>query len=392
MSSGWIVWAGLLFSLVVLAELLRLNFLLYEALRKELTFPNGGDHRKRTDLPRVSVIVPAKDEENTIASTAGSILASDYGELDLILVSDRSADRTLEIMENVAREDPRVRVLSIEELPSGWTGKTHAMFHGAAAASGEVLLFTDADAVLDMDVISKSVDFLIQRNLDAVSLIPGFLERGFIENALHPHLALGLSSFYPLTDVNDANKKAALASGCFLMLRKEAYEALGSWKNFKNQITEDIALSKAVKQKGLTLNVLRGGNMVRTKPFESLAELAGFWTRTFCGGLEKSIPLMIKLCLNYVTLIILLGIFIGSGAALAAGANDALHFALFAISGFGMAVVMISYGVVVKKEHGSAWYGLSAPLGLFVGAWIALRSLVMVLTNQGIRWRGTLYK
>lgn len=392
MSSGWIVWAGLLFSLVVLAELLRLNLLLYEALKRELKFQHPSDHRKRTDLPRVSVIVPAKDEQNTVERTAESILTSDYGNLDLILVNDRSADRTLEIMENVARESPRVRVISIEELPAGWTGKTHAMFHGAASASGEILLFTDADAVLDKDVISRAVDFLIQRDLDALSLIPGFLERGFIESAMHPHLALGLSSFYPLTDVNDPNKKAALASGCFLLIRKESYDAVGAWKNFRDQITEDIALSKAVKRKGLKLNVLRGGNMVRTKPFGSLAELAGFWTRTFCGGLEKSIPMMIRLCLNYVTLIILFGIFIASGAALLAGGNDAPHLALFAISGVGMAVVMVSYGVVVKKEHGSAWYGISAPLGLFIGAWIALRSLVMVLTNQGIQWRGTLYK
>jgi cellulose synthase/poly-beta-1,6-N-acetylglucosamine synthase-like glycosyltransferase len=392
MSSGWLIWAGFLFSLVVVAELLRLNFLLYEALRKELKLPDSGDHRKRKDLPRVTVIVPAKDEETTIQQTAKSILASDYDKLDLILVNDRSTDRTLEMMEHMARQDPRIRVVCVEELPSGWTGKTHAMFHGTACASGEILLFTDADAMLEMDVISRSVDFMLCCNLDALGLLPGFLERGFIENAVHPHLALGLSSFYPLTDVNDANKKAALASGCFLMLRREAYEAVGGWKNFRDQITEDIALSKAVKQKGLRLKVLRGGNMVRTKPFDGLAELAGFWTRTFTGGLEKSILKMMKLCLNYVTLIVLLGIFIASGAAVASGGADALQLASFVISGVGTAVVMISYGIVVKKEHGSAWYGFSAPLGLFLGGWIAVRSFVTVLTNRGIPWRGTLYK
>ncbi len=98
-------------------------------------------------------------------------MASDYGELDLILINDRSADRTLEIMETW-----RGRIGSPRDIHRGTavrgTGKTHAMFHGAAAASGEILLFTDADAVLEQDVISKSVDFLTQRDLDALSLIP----------------------------------------------------------------------------------------------------------------------------------------------------------------------------------------------------------------------------
>ncbi|MBI5249592.1 MAG: glycosyltransferase [Desulfomonile tiedjei] len=392
MSSGWLVWVGLVFCLIVLAELARLNFLLYLAFKNEIKLPNLAHHRTGARGPRVTVIVPAKDEESHIERTAKSILDSEYADMDLILIDDRSSDRTGEIIRSVAKEDPRVRVMSVKDLPSGWTGKTHAMFHAAATTSSDILLFTDADAVLEKDVISKAVNFMVDRNLDMLSLLPGFTQRGFLENAVHLHLGLGLSSFYSLTDVNDATRESALASGCFIMIRREAYQAVGTWREFKEQVTEDIALSKAVKRNGLRLNVLRGENMVTTKPFESFSELAGFWKRTFYGGLEKNIPRMTRLCLNFLTLIVLFGIFVYSALVLASETSEMIHIALFVISCAGMAAVMISYGIVVKKEHGSALYGLSAPLGLFLGAWIAISTFLMVWTDQGIQWRGSVYK
>lgn len=392
MSSGWLIWVGIAFSFIVLVELARLNFLLFSSYRKELKLPENSPLNAVAYRQSVTVIVPAKDEETHIGFTAGSILASDYPNLHLILVNDRSTDRTLEIMENIAREDPRVRVMSVNELPKGWTGKTNAMFQAAESTTSDILLFMDADAEIEKDVIARAVAFLVDRNLDMLSIVPGFSNRGFLENAVHLHLGLGLSSFYPLTDVNDATKTAALASGCFIMIRRGAYHAVGTWKNFRDQLTEDIALGKAVKRNSLRLNVLRGGEMVRTKSFDSLMELAAFWKRTFYGGLEKNIPRMIKLCLNYITLIILLGLSIYSGLALASGISDATHIVLFIISCAGMSSVMISYGIVVTKEHGSAWYGVSAPLGLILGAWIAMSAFLLVLTNQGIHWRGSVYR
>ncbi len=182
MSSGWFVWIGIVFSSIVVAELIRLNILLYLTFKKELKFPNPV-HRKSSALyPSVTVIVPAKDEQNHIRQTAKSILDSDYPNLKLVLVNDRSNDRTLEIMEGVAQEDSRVQVMSITELPSGWTGKTNAMFQAAEVTSSDILLFTDADAILEKDVISSSVDFLVDRDMDMLSLLPGFLKRGFLEN------------------------------------------------------------------------------------------------------------------------------------------------------------------------------------------------------------------
>ncbi len=279
MASSWFVWGAVVFSAIVLAELLRLNIILFKTLKMEQVLSPATDCGKQV-CPLVSVLIPARDEEANIQGSAKSILDSDYENLELILVDDRSSDDTLRLMEQIAENDRRVKVISIRNLPEGWTGKTHALHKGVQSASGEIFLFVDADSVTARNLVSRSVNHLLTHDLDMLSLAPGFVRRGFLENAVHPHLALGLSSFYPMLDVNDVSKSAGLASGCFLMMTKKAYEKAGTWKAFRTEITEDIALSKALKRKGMRLNFLRGGQLVQTKPFGSFAELAAFWKRT----------------------------------------------------------------------------------------------------------------
>lgn len=380
-----------MFSAIILAELLRLNILLFKTLKTEQVLSSPTDCTKQS-CPTVSVLIPARDEEGNIQESAKSILDSDYENLELILVDDRSSDDTLKLMEQIAEKDRRVKVISIRSLPEGWTGKTHALYEGVQSATGDILLFIDADSVIARNLVSRSINHLLTHDLDMLSLAPGFVHRGFLENAVHPHLALGLSSFFPMLDVNDMSKRTGLASGCFLMMTKKAYEKAGTWKAFRTEVTEDIALSKALKQKGMRLNFLRGGELVQTKPFESFAELAAFWKRTFYGGLEQSITRCIKLCLNYITLLALLAFLIYSIVMIAGGNPSTGLWILGALSALGMCAVVIPYGMVVEKEHGSRWYGFSAPIGLALSAWVALSTLIMLLTKRGIHWRGSVYR
>ena len=164
MLATWVAWAGVFFVFLVLLELLHMNLLLVWVLKREPRLADRTSGNVPNSLPLVSVIISAKDEERHIEEAARSILASDHSSIQLILVDDRSTDRTLEIMEDLARQDDRIRVLSVQELPQGWTGKTHAVFLGTHQASGEILLFTDADTVFRPDAISRALRlFLNQR-------------------------------------------------------------------------------------------------------------------------------------------------------------------------------------------------------------------------------------
>ena len=392
MLATWVAWAGVFFVFLVLLKLLHMNLLLVWILKREPRLADRMSENVPNSLPLVTVIISAKDEERHIEEAARSILASDHSSIQLILVDDRSTDRTLEIMEDLARQDGRMTVLSVQELPQGWTGKTHAVFLATHQASGEIFLFSDADTVFRPDAISRALRFFLTNDLNMMSLVPGFTDRGFLEDAIHPHLALGLSYFYPLTEVNDSTKPAAMASGCFIMISKWAYREVGTWETFRSQVTEDVALAKAVKAKGLKMGLMRGGDLVRTRPFETLAQVCRFWERTYYGALERSIPKMTRLVFNYVALVLLTLFFVFSGVLLLAGTDTAPIQGLFVISTLAMAAVIIPYSVFIRLEHGNWLYGLMAPVGIFVGAWVAVNTLGTVVMDKGIQWRGSLYR
>jgi cellulose synthase/poly-beta-1,6-N-acetylglucosamine synthase-like glycosyltransferase len=392
MSATWIAWTGVFFVLIVLFKLLHMNLLLVWVLKRAPQLVEQIKGKVQTLSPLMTVIISAKDEERHIEESARSILASEHSSLELILVNDRSTDRTLEIMEHLAREDRRVTVLSVQELPLGWTGKTHAIFQAANHAAGDILLFTDADTVFRPDAISRALRFFLAKDLDMMGLLPGFTDRRFLEDAIHPHLALGLSYFYPLTEVNDSTKPAAMASGCFIMISKSAYRTVGTWETFKSQLTEDVALAKAVKAKGLKMGLMRGGDLVRTRPFESLSEVCSFWERTFYGALEQSIPKMVRLIVNYVSLILLTLFFVFSGALLIIGEFTTPVPHLFFMSTLALAAVIVPYSLFIRLERGNWLYGLLAPVGILIGAWVAVSTLGIVLMDKGIQWRGSLYR
>jgi len=372
--------------------LIHLNMILIRTIRAEKRLDDFAAAKLPASPPLVSVVVPAKDEAATLEHTVRSILESEYSRIELILVNDRSRDHTQDTMERLAWEDARVSVVTVHELPSGWTGKTHALFKGAQQAKGDLLLFTDADTVLSWETIAKAVRFFIANNVDMLSLLPQFIQRRFSENAVYPHLALGFSSMYPLNQVNAPDDKAALASGCFIMIRRQAYEQVGTWKRFRHEITEDVALSKTLKSLGLGLKVMRGGDLVRTKPFGGLADVCRFWKRTFYGGLEKSVPKILRLTVNYVVLTILFGFFLLSGVQMLLGNTTGENVALLVLSTLGMSGVVIPYGFIVRQEQGPWWYGLTAPLGMAISAWVAFSALVAVVSGRGISWRGSVYR
>jgi cellulose synthase/poly-beta-1,6-N-acetylglucosamine synthase-like glycosyltransferase len=368
-----------------------MNLLLIRSLGHEPELEPAGQACDPETVPLVSVIIPAKDEEDHIESALRSVQDSEYPNIEIIIVNDRSSDRTPEIIEGIAREDPRVRYLSVTHLPAGWTGKTHALFAGARLASGDLFLFSDADTDLDPTAICHAVNHLIRNKLHMLSLYPQFKERRFSENAVYPHLALGLSSVYPPRVVNDPGKPGALASGCFILITKEAYERVGTWENFRAEITEDIALSKSVKAKGLNLHVTRARHLVRTVPFSGLSEVCRFWKRTFYGGLERRIALIFRLFTNYVALTFLFAVNIFAALLLFTGSQTWPLVALTALSTAASVMVMIPYGFVVRDEGGSCWYGLSAPIGIAISVWVAATALFAVISRRGIDWRGSTY-
>lgn len=385
------VWVAFGFAVLVLAELIRLSMILFRVLGKDPRLPELSPSVASAPRPLLSIIVPAKDEAVGIEESVRSILSSDYDNIEVILVNDRSSDSTLSIMEKVAAEDARVNVISIQDLPEGWTGKTHAMFRAAEKASGEMLLFTDADAVFDPHLLLRAVHYFQVEDLDMLSLLPGFVDRGFNETAVYPHMALGLSFFYPLHEVNDPSKEAGLASGCFIMLKRSVYDRVGTWQRFRNEVTEDVALSKVIKHEGFKLRVLRAGDLVRTRAFGNVMDVCRFWRRTYYGALEKSRTKVARLCSNFGSLCLTTVLFVVSGLVLLSGNGSLPNAALFTASSLAMAAIIIPYSIFIHDEGGNWLYGLASPIGLILGLGVAIATFTTILSKEGIHWRGSRY-
>lgn len=350
--------------------------------------PTGDEANSR---PLISVIVPGKDESRRIEAATRRILASQNCRLEVILVDDRSRDETLEIMNRLAREDSRITVISVNHLPAGWTGKTHAMFRGAEIASGEILLFTDADATLSPYALCTGQSLLSTNNLDLLSFLPGFTARGLIEDAIFPILAMGLLYHYPLADVNDQAKPAGLASGPFIMLTKKACTEIGTWNSLRDQVTEDIALAKAAKRQGLRVMALRGSGLVQVEPFSDIPQVFRYWRRVYYGGLEAKVSMLLGTAVNHAALLSTYVLFAMSGIFLLAQPTSATK-VLFVVSGISVAIISVIQIVFIKHERGNWLYGLASPLGFLIGIFAALSALGAVIFHRDICWHGTCYR
>jgi len=249
---------------------------------------------------RVSVIIPARNEEVNIAQVVRS-LAQQQGIWEILVVDDQSADRTGETLDALKDEIPLLRTLRVESLPEGWQGKTHAAAMGARAATGDWLLFTDADT----EHLAGSLAELVQRaeneRADLLSLSPGQKIPTWWEKSVIPFVYVKLASLYRFEEVSDPNSPAAAANGQYLLVRREIYVRSGGHEAVKSEILEDVELARRIKALGGRLLFLPGAQWVRTRMYHSFREMRQGWTKNlyllYGGNLSKMLAAVASLWL-----------------------------------------------------------------------------------------------
>jgi chlorobactene glucosyltransferase len=231
------------------------------------------------DAPLVTAIIPAKDEEATIAACLSSVLSQRYPDLEVLVVDDRSTDATASIAREFAARDPRVRLISISELPAGWTGKTHALHVAAKDARGEWLWFIDSDTRHAPDSLSIMMEYARAERADLASLLPELRCETFWERVVQPLGAVTLIQSFPLFLVNNDRSRLAFANGQYILIRRAAYDAVGGHESVRDRFVEDIYLAREIKQSGGRIRVAASLEISSTRMYTTLPQIVRGWSR-----------------------------------------------------------------------------------------------------------------
>ena len=342
--------------------------------------------------PRVSVVVAAHNEANTIGPCLASILGQGYPNLQVIVANDRSTDATGDIVRAVARDHPEVRCIDIGELPDGWLGKTHAVSVATRQADGEYLVFTDSDVIWHPSTLTAAVGLARQGRLDFLSIWPRVIVASFWERLLLPACAYSLSLWFRRGSSEDDEATPAYANGAFLLVRRDAYDRIGGHGSVPTEMAEDVSLAKRAQDAGLRRRLVLGGDMIRTRMHENLGQIIHGWTRIFIGALGARWKLAVGILLAIVGSLTPFIVAITLALVAAKEPFGTVEWAWAIVAGLHLAAMYsVVYRYVGMVFEGGA-YALLFPVGL-LGVIALLVYCLLVSSGVGaIQWGQVAYQ
>jgi chlorobactene glucosyltransferase len=334
---------------------------------------------------KVTVIVPARNEEQDLAAALESILQQTDVTLEVIVVDDHSTDRTGMIAAAAARADPRVQVIQQPPLPPGWLGKQNAMQQAAVQGSGAYLLLTDADILHQPACLALALTEMAQHKLDFLSLLPLVRCGSLWENVLTPGFAWGIMTRFARPGFRDGTGADAYAAGAFMLVRRDAFQAIGGFEAIKADMCDDIGLARRLKKHGYHVGVRAGPHLLQVRLFKSAAD--AFWgpTKNILSRLHGRIWLAPPL------LFWPLAVFWTPMAAIVAGACEG-HATVFlaGCAAYGALYVSLWPSRSLFRFH--PLKALFFPL-LVISLWCCLlRALYHYAVRRSIVWRGRAVK
>lgn len=335
----------------------------------------------RESWPRVSVIVAACNEADGIEAATRAKLDSDYPNLEIVLVDDRSSDGTSQIADRLASADARLKVVHVKELPPGWLGKVHALHVGSRAATGDYLLFSDADVHPDRDLLRRVMTEVLRRDLEFATMTPHLLSSSFLLDVVLAAFMRMLVVGGRLWKVSDPKSRVGVGGGVFNLTKRSAFEATPGFEWLRLEIADDVALGQMMKRAGKRSAVIDGAAAIRLHFYRSLGEMM--------RGLEKNGYAVfggLRLPRLFVTVALVSFFELGPLLALALPSTPARLLAAAMI-----ASVTLSQLLVARAGKRGLASACVPALGALFLVLFALRSAALAHLRGGVVWRGTLY-
>ena len=340
--------------------------------------------------PKVSVILPARNEEDFIEKCLASLLDQDYEDYEIIAIDDRSEDKTREIIKKMAEKNSKIIYVLADPKPEKWMGKNWACFEGFKKSTGELLLFTDADTKHSKNMISLSVAHLLSESLDALTVIPKMICLDKWTKITLPMLSTFLHTRFSAIRVNDPSKKTGYFFGSFFIIKRKTYESVGTHEGVKGEIVEDGALGKKVKESDHKMKMVRGEHLIEA-----------VWARDWSTLWHALKRLMIPLYLQnknisigiFVAVLFLLFMPFPILAYSAIFANLSESFlVLFVVSIITVSLLYVAAIIEIKKGLSLGLrHAILGPIGSFIIVVGFAAGMLQAKSNTAVMWRGRTY-
>ncbi len=331
-------------------------------------------------VPRVSIIAPARNEERNLDAAVHTWRQLRYGDYEVIVVDDRSTDSTPGILERLVHDWTGLRVVTVTSLPERWLGKNHANHIAAAQATGDWILFTDADVLLAPDSLARAVAYAESEGLDHLVAGPEAIMPGRLLGQFPVYFGLLFSTLTRPWKVRDPSSSAHVGVGAFNLVRTRAYRACGGHEPIRLRPDDDLKLGKLIKRGGFVQDFVIGRGLVRVEWYSSWRELQTGLMKNLYAGVDYR-PTVVA---AGVVANLALGVWPWLALLVVHGAAWWLNVALCGLS--------VWEGWIAARYYGTArWAGLAMPLFALGGAWLMARALFLTHWHGGIRWRDTHY-
>ncbi len=337
-------------------------------------------------LPKVSIILPAKDQAQTIDQCVNSLVHLDYPNKEIIIVQGQSTDETPRLLD---KYNDKTTLLEENPLPEGWVGKNWACHQGYKQAKGDLLLFTDGDSFHGHDSLTRTVSYLQTTQADMVTIAPGTILHSFWEKLVQPPIFLLIMLLVGGKQVNNDNRQNALGNGQYMLFKRTSYERLGGHYAVREKIVEDYALARLLKAAGMKLRMVTASDAVGVRMYSSLGEIWRGWRKNFYTVSQDRQLFRASLRLAWMfTILVLPYIVLGYGALL----SFKTPLNPFLLAGGFMAFLLWLGILILDRSIGiSPLYALLFPVAILVYTAIGIDSTIRGALGLGFPWKGRVY-
>lgn len=326
----------------------------------------------------LAIIVAVRNEEEDLGTALKSLCNINYRNYSLVVVNDRSTDRTPEILNNFKQSYPQLNIVTLATLPEGWLGKNNAMYQGYLSSTEEWMLFTDADIVFHPDAIGRALGYAVSNKLDHMTILPEMISRSTVLNSVYATFCIMLMIHMKPWNAKNPKSKSSSGIGAFNLIRRDAYGKIGTHTKIKLRPDDDLQLGIKVKQAKLRQDVLAGKGLVCLEWYKNLGQFGnGVLKNSFATADYKLTTAIANVLFILVAIALPMPVMFIFGSA-------TIRL---------MAAIMLLFHIIYMSvvPPNKWWYAFMIPFSGFFLAWIFLKASVITVKQGGIYWRDSFY-